>query len=216
VAEDREEREERHRFARRLEAFSDIVFGFALAQCAFALEVPSSLADVPGKSFDLIFFAVTFALIGAFWVMHYRIFHYVFTATRLQVALNFGLLAVVALLPYALRIFIKWPQSVAGSVAYAAALGAAFSLMAVLETIGLRDRPASLSANGLRIIRRAVWRHTTAGAVFVISLPLFLVFGADARNVWALIAPAMVVGRLIERARQAAAVRGTPAPAAES
>ncbi len=121
---------DRQRFTRRLEAFSDIVFGFALAQCAVALEVPKNLGDVLAHADELIYFLVRFVLIVMFWVMHYRIFHYVFAARTLDVALNFLLLATIALLPYALRIYIRFPQSVLGSAAYALALGIGLALIA--------------------------------------------------------------------------------------
>ena len=207
---------DRQRFARRLEAFSDIVFGFALAQCAVALDVPKTVAELGTKLGDLFFFTVTFALVGAFWLMHYRVFHYVFAARRLDVVLNFGLLATVALLPYALRLWTTFKDTVPGSMAYAAALGFGFTFLAALEWRGLREpeplHPLTPKAAGM--MQKAARRHGISAVVFLISFGLFPFFGLNARIVWGAIAPAMLLVRLFERSR--AAAPGTPAAAAES
>ncbi|MBV8369150.1 MAG: DUF1211 domain-containing protein [Candidatus Eremiobacteraeota bacterium] len=214
AAEHDPEAHDRERFTRRLEAFSDIVFGFALAQCAFALEVPKSLAQLGAEWHGLLYFAVTFVLIATFWFMHYRVFHYAFAARPLDVVLNFALLATVALLPYALRLYITFNDSVPGSVAYAAALGSGFSLLAALEWRGLRLPPRPMTPKAERLIRRGLWRHGAAGIIFLLSVPVIAYFGLYARSVWALIGLAIAVLRIVER-RAPTSVVGTPAPAAE-
>ncbi|MDQ6926048.1 MAG: TMEM175 family protein [Candidatus Eremiobacteraeota bacterium] len=202
--------EDRQRFTRRLEAFSDIVFGFALAQSAVALEVPKNAGDVIAHAGQLIYFVVTFVVIVMFWVMHYRIFHYVFAARRLDVLLNFLLLAVVALLPYALRIYIQFPDTALGSGTYALALGIGLALIAALEYRGL---------DGLSGEMRQRWtgiamRHGIPAAVFLLSVPLFVVMGAYARLEWVLVVPALLLARRFARA--AAAAAGTAPARSES
>ena len=193
--------EDRQRFTRRLEAFSDIVFGFALAQSAVALEVPKNAGDVAAHLTELIYFGATFVLIFMFWMMHYRIFHYVFAARTLDVALNFLLLGVVALLPYALRVYIRFPESALGGAAYALALGAGFTLIAGLEVRGL----SSLSGEVRHRWEGIAMRHAIAAAVFLFSLVLFPFAGTYARIEWALVAPGMWFASRYARARAAAA-----------
>jgi hypothetical protein len=101
-----------------------------------------------------------------------------------------------------------------GSVAYAAAIGTGFGLLAVLEVRGLLRKGAALSPRVLVMIRKAAWRHSIVGGVFLASLPFFEFVGLYARYVWGLILPAMIVVRLVERSK--AAARGTPAAAVES
>jgi uncharacterized membrane protein len=209
------ERSDRERFTRRLEAFSDIVFGFALAQSAFALQIPATLDAVYAQSGNLIFFAITFALIAMFWMMHYRIFHYAFAARTPDVALNFGLLAVVALLPYVLRLYITFQQSAIGSAAYSAELGAGFSLLAVLEYRGLRAFGGSIAPKPLRAVQHAFSRHAMAGGVFLVALVLFVPFGMAARYAWAAAPLGAVIVRSVERARERARP-GTSATVEES
>ena len=208
------ERADRHRFTGRLEAFSDIVFGFALAQSAFALKIPATLDGISAQAGSLAFFAITFGLIAAFWMMHYRVFHYTFAARRVDVVLNFGLLAVIALLPYVLQLYLKFEQSVIGSAAYSAELGAGFSLLAALEYRGLRAFGGSLAPKPRLAMRRAFTRHAVAGAVFLVALPLFVPFGLSARLAWVVAPIGFAVLRSVERARGQDS--GTSAAVAES
>jgi uncharacterized membrane protein len=209
------ERADRERFTRRLEAFSDIVFGFALAQSAFALQIPATLDAVYAQLSNLIFFAITFALIASFWMMHYRIFHYAFAARSPDVVLNFMLLAVVALLPYVLRLYLKFPQAEIASAAYSAELGFGFSLLAALEYRGLRLLGSSIAPKPLRAMRRALARHAIAGVAFLAALALFVPFGLSARYAWAAAPLGVVIVRSIERTRDRT-VPGTSAAGTES
>jgi uncharacterized membrane protein len=205
-----ESEQDRHRFTRRLEAFSDIVFGFALAQSAFALEIPKTADGLFAKSGDLLYFAITFILIGSFWIMHYRVFHYAFAARWVDVTLNFVLLAAVALLPFVLRLSIQFQDSVIGSAGYAAELGVGFSLLAALEYRGLRALGPSMTPKVLHMIQRAYLRHAAVGVVFLVSLPIVVRFGLYGRVSWAAVPLAMYAVSLIERAR----ARSAPATAA--
>ena len=55
----------------RLEAFSDVVFGFALTLLVISLEVPHSYAALMTDLQGLLPFAVCFALLVGVWRMHY-------------------------------------------------------------------------------------------------------------------------------------------------
>ena len=197
--------EDRRHFTRRLEAFSDIVFGFALAQSAVALEVPKNLSELGAHRTELVYFAITFVLIAQFWMIHYRIFHYVFAARTADVALNFLLLGTVALLPYALRIWIHFPETVIGAVAYALALGAGFTLVTVLEIRGLRGLTGATRERWVGI----VMRHGMAASVFLVSLALFPLIGLSARYEWAMIGPGMMLVKRFRRRAQAGLVQAS-------
>jgi uncharacterized membrane protein len=202
--------EDRHRFTRRLEAFSDIVFGFALAQSAVALEVPKNPGDIGAHLTELIYFGGTFILIFMFWMMHYRIFHYVFAARTLDVLLNFLLLGIIALLPYALRLYIRFPESALGGAAYAVALGVGLTLITALEVRGLAALSGALRGRWEGI----AMRHGIVAAVFLLSLVLFPFFGTYARIEWGLSAPGMWFASRYARSR--AATAGTAPSRSES
>jgi uncharacterized membrane protein len=93
------------RFVHRIEAFSDIVIGFSLAQLGATLVVPGhaqALLDNPGW---MLGFLWTFALVCLMWWNHNRIFRLRFTPTPLAMFLNFVLLATIVLIVYFAQVF---------------------------------------------------------------------------------------------------------------
>src|SRR5436190_13693643 len=94
------------RFTHRLEAFSDLVFGFSLSLLATRLEIPASSAEV----FDATHwgtFVITFGMICAIWLAHYRIFRRRFVAEMPDVIVNFVFLLGIAVLPYAVQTLLR-------------------------------------------------------------------------------------------------------------
>lgn len=82
----------------RLEAFSDIVIGFSLAQLG------ASLAPNKGSSLDptgLLTFFASFTIVCSLWFFHHRLFQNFFVPKTLPIVLNFLWLAVVVLLVFA-------------------------------------------------------------------------------------------------------------------
>lgn len=100
--------EERECFTRRLEAFSDLVFGFSLSLLAVRLDVPPNVHDIL-KPARVIPFVVTFAVICAMWMEHYRIFQHHFVARPVEILVNFIFLFGLAVLPFAVQAFIQFP-----------------------------------------------------------------------------------------------------------
>ena len=67
------------RFTHRLEAFSDLVFGFSLSLLATRLDIPAKVEEV-FEATRWGTFIITFASICAIWLAHYRIFRHRFVA----------------------------------------------------------------------------------------------------------------------------------------
>src|SRR2546421_12711000 len=95
------------RFTQRLEAFSDLVFGFSLSLLATRLDVPPNISEVfePTRWGT---FLITFAMICALWLAHYRIFRSRFIARPPDVIINFIFLFGIAVLPYAVQTFLRF------------------------------------------------------------------------------------------------------------
>ncbi|MGH7936710.1 MAG: TMEM175 family protein, partial [Chthoniobacterales bacterium] len=62
----------RERFTSRLEAFSDLVFGFSLSLLAVRLDVPAKVTDI-FDSTRWLALIVTFAFVCRFWLAHYGV-----------------------------------------------------------------------------------------------------------------------------------------------
>jgi uncharacterized membrane protein len=93
-------------FTRRLEAFSDIVFGLSLSQLAFQLGVPNRLAELVNQPLRFVTFFASFAVICMFWLAHHRMFRN-FVPGRIDVFLNFVYQAFTALVPFGMQVIIS-------------------------------------------------------------------------------------------------------------
>jgi uncharacterized membrane protein len=93
----------------RLEAFSDIVIGFSLAQLGLSLTIPPHARDlfthVRGAS-GLIALFITFTLVCAVWWMHHRLFRHLFVPVRINIVANFAALCGVILLAYSMQVLL--------------------------------------------------------------------------------------------------------------
>jgi uncharacterized membrane protein len=87
----------------RLEAFSDIVIGFCLAQLGLTLVLPKSAVDMFSVWQSATFFVSAFILIAVLWWLHHRTFSTYFVLNVPMVALNFGMLCTLILTLYFLE-----------------------------------------------------------------------------------------------------------------
>jgi Endosomal/lysosomal potassium channel TMEM175 len=96
----------RERFTVRLEAFSDLVFGFSLSLLATRLDVPARVEDIFDSTRWLAIIG-TFGFVCRFWLEHCRIFRHHFVARTFDAIVNFVFLFAIAVLPYALQTFLR-------------------------------------------------------------------------------------------------------------
>lgn len=84
----------------RLEAFSDIVIGFCIAEMGLNLLIPRSAAELSHVALGTGGFVFSFVLISIVWWIHHRIFRSFFVLDQLNVILNFAMLAGLVLMVY--------------------------------------------------------------------------------------------------------------------
>jgi uncharacterized membrane protein len=87
----------------RLEAFSDVVFGFALTLLVVSLEVPRNYAEMMGAMRGFLPFAVCFAQLVMIWLAHYRFSRRFGLEDPYTVFLNLLLLFLVLFYVYPLK-----------------------------------------------------------------------------------------------------------------
>jgi uncharacterized membrane protein len=87
----------------RLEAFSDVVFGFALTLLVVSLEVPHSYAEMMAAMRGFLPFAVCFAQLVMIWLGHYRFSRRFGLEDPYAVFLNIVLLFLVLFYVYPLK-----------------------------------------------------------------------------------------------------------------
>ncbi len=133
------EEEARERFTHRLEAFSDLVFGFSLSLLATRLDVPAKVEDV----FDSArWFAIigTFALVCRFWLEHYRIFRHRFVAGMFDATVNFIFLFAIAVLPYSVQTLLRFGNYFPSFALYVCDGALILLTLSVLRVRALRQR----------------------------------------------------------------------------
>jgi uncharacterized membrane protein len=87
----------------RVEAFSDVVFGFALTLIVVSLEVPKTYEELMHTMRGFLPFAICFAILVWVWHAHYTYFRRYALTDEITVALNTALLFVVLFYIYPMK-----------------------------------------------------------------------------------------------------------------
>ena len=93
----------RGREVSRVEAFSDVVFGFALTLIVVSLEVPTSYAELMNTMRGLPAFAICFAILTWVWHVHHTFFRRYALSDEITIALNTALLFIVLFYIYPMK-----------------------------------------------------------------------------------------------------------------
>lgn len=157
------------RFTQRLEAFSDLVFGFSLSLLATRLDIPANPAEV-FETTRWATFIVTFGMICAIWLSHYRIFRHHFVAQTPDVAVNFIFLLGIAVLPYSVQLFLRFSTASHVIVLYLGDFALVLAALATLRWRALRQRRSDPDVD----IRLREWRGTVRQYILVLVIIGFL------------------------------------------
>lgn len=181
----------------RLEAFSDIVIGFSLAQLALTLVMPK---DSPKDLFthvqglkELFGFAVTFALVCAVWWSHHRLFRHLFVPVPVNIVANFAALGGVIFLAFSLQVLVHF--SLNDSVAYAMYMGSYAWITLLFSAIawnGLRLRRDRMTPDVRALNTKFAIRSSIVAVWLTALMALTLALGTN--NV---VTPWLVAGFLL-------------------
>jgi hypothetical protein len=98
----------RGREVSRVEAFSDVVFGFALTLIVVSLEVPTSYAELINTMRGLPAFAICFAILTWVWHVHHTFFRRYALTDEITIALNTALLFLVLFYIYPMKFMFSY------------------------------------------------------------------------------------------------------------
>jgi uncharacterized membrane protein len=92
---------------RRIEALADGIFAFAMTLLVLTLTLPDatqtklSLSQLLAQQWPKFFnYALSFALLAIFWIVHHQQFHVIRRTDRTHIWINIGILMFVALVPF--------------------------------------------------------------------------------------------------------------------
>jgi uncharacterized membrane protein len=171
----------------RIDAFSDVVFGFAITLLVVSLEVPHTFEELNHSLRGFIPFAICFLLLTLIWYSHYKFFRRYGLHDNATIAINALLLFVVLFYVYPLKFlftvltngWIGQDASAFGSVAqmrellalYGVGFIAVYLLFTTLHWNAWRQRAAlELNAVELFLTRSAMVEYTLMASVGLISV----------------------------------------------
>ena len=179
------------RFTQRLEAFSDLVFGFSLSLLATRLDIPAKLSEV-FETARWATFIITFGIICMIWLAHYRVFRHRFVARAPDVVINFIFLFGIAIMPYSVQTFLRFMPGQDAILLYFGDLALIFLALATLRWRALLQRRGDPDVP----VRLKEWRQTVRqyGIVFLF-LACLLAMRAEiiAREKFYTVVPAVIV-----------------------
>jgi uncharacterized membrane protein len=194
----------------RLEAFGDLVFGFSLSLIALRLDVPSRVDEIlePARWAPVI---ITFALICRFWLEHYRVFRHRFVVRTPDMVVNFVFLFGIAILPYAVQIFLHFKMQLMAVTLYFGDVVLVLTTLSFLRLRGLTQRRLDPDHEA----RLNDWRRSVAQiSVAVLATALLGVMhrgGANFQSDWRLFGGYGIPGIIIIALVVRRAVRRLPA-----
>jgi uncharacterized membrane protein len=200
--------------------FSDAVFAIAITLLVVDLRVPAAAGHVVARRelheaiSSIIGFAISFAVIGIFWLGHHSIFRYIRAFDRRLILLNLFFLGIIAFLPYPTQLLsVTSTKQTAAVVFYAVCGGAAGLAEAAVWSYGTSPRTglgAPVSA-GLR--RFMLLRTLRLPVIFGLSIPVAFLAPTVATVMWTLIA---VSGIVIDRTAPFRPAEPDPGPDPDS
>jgi uncharacterized membrane protein len=164
----------------RLMAFSDGVFAIAITLLVLNVPVPDIpqaevTSRLPAALLDtgprLLTFALSFFLVGFYWIRHHQLFRRLVGVDVWLLWLNLVVLFLVCLLPFSSGVVGRYANSVAGAEVYAVNLALIALSFTAMSGYATRDRLVHVppgAATGL-LSRGFLWPLAVVGLVMVLA-----------------------------------------------
>jgi uncharacterized membrane protein len=173
----------------RIVAFSDGVFAIAITLLVLGLTIPKGLGD-PTQALldnegDFLAYAISFAVLGRYWLAHHRFFSALERFDGRLMGLNLFYLAWIALLPFSAQVLGDYGSSTDAAVLYA--------INMILVTTSFYAQLVYSDRNGLFRPEAEKYERRHNGpislvvvCVFAVSIPIAFASPLAAELVWIL------------------------------
>jgi uncharacterized membrane protein len=194
----------------RVVFFSDAVFAIAITLLIVDLQVPDVADLQSGEQLrdalpQIGGFALSFAVIGLFWMGHHGLFRYIKGLTRSLMLLNLLFLGCIAFLPYPTALLSAAGDQAPATIFYAASIAAAGLAEAAVWLYAIRIRELALPGTSPAVRRRVLLRILPAPVVFLLSVPVAITRPALAKYLWLLVLVSGLALRRLEPADEESA-----------
>jgi uncharacterized membrane protein len=172
----------------RIVAFSDGVFSIAIT--LLILNVVVDAGDVAKDGLwqalwdqreNLLAYAISFAVIGRFWLVHHRFFGEVTAFDNRLIGLNMLYLGWIVLIPFSSQLLGDYGGQTPSVIVYATNLAVVVLLGLLMSS---RARRAGLTSGDMEDDREAKLRAGFIAAVFLLSIPVAVVAPNYAPLMW--------------------------------
>lgn len=189
VAREREarDREEHEVEFSRIVAFSDGVFSIAITLLVLELKLPQHLADgelwhaLGEQREQFLAYAISFAVIARFWLVHHSFFSEVKAFDTRLIALNMLYLGFLVLIPFSSQVLGDYGGQLPSVVVYSANLTA---VVLVGQWMAWDARHAGLAKSSAQTERESVVRSAFISGVFVLSVVVAIFNASIAPYIW--------------------------------
>ena len=138
----------------RLEAFSDIVIGFCMAELGFNLVIPKDVAALTSSWGSLNVFAFSFVLISLVWWWHHKLFLTYFHIHPATIVMNFVLLGSLVYCIYFQQVAVHFVAADVDVVLpvrlWLTCMAVTFGMLAGMYAMGLWGRRRELDNRAMR------------------------------------------------------------------
>jgi uncharacterized membrane protein len=174
----------------RIIFFSDGVFAIAITLLVIDLKVPSLPSSVSDATLSdhlldawprVASYALSFAVIGLFWMAHHRLFAHIRRFDHRLIVLNLVFLGLIAFLPYPTAVLGRYGAHRSAVVLYAASLSLAGLVSTALWIYAWRSGLADVSRARARYLAA---RSLIPVVVFGVSIPIAFASPAAAELSW--------------------------------
>ena len=185
----------------RLAFFSDAVFAIAITLLVLDLRLPTAVRGPIDLSIigpKLFGFALSFAVIGVYWMHHHALFGTIRREDPPLVVTNLAYLASIVFLPFPTSVIAEYPATTGSVVFYALSVAAVGLMAALLSWVARRPHlrlPEETGAGTARFVINSL----PTPVIFLISAGVALVRPRLAMELWWLIGPTVWLVRRLSR-----------------
>jgi uncharacterized membrane protein len=174
----------------RLLAFSDGVFAIAITLLVLNLNVEGGLTlgrALHGFGPKLFAAALSFAVIGRYWLAHHRTFSSIRRLDGRLLVLNLIFLAAIVVMPFTTQLLADYGNEPVSVMAYAGSIGAAGALLTLLLAYAVAGRRLVASTLSTDVIAKRLVGSGFAATIFFGSIPVALASPTVAELCWILV-----------------------------